>query len=243
MVSPTIVGDGTSEAIWRPWLAAESWPALALSPVSGRRVVVLAAHPDDEVLGVAGLMSRLALLGHELVVVWATDGEASHPGSTAMSAQELGRRRREESRRALARLGVAPSATHHLGLPDGSLSSLRRTLRAELGRIVGADDLVIAPWREDGHPDHEALGEEACLLGAVTWQYPIWMWHWARPADDRVPWDRFRAAAVADVESKAAAISMFGSQVEPLGPAVEDAAILPPHVVARFLRAYEWLIT
>jgi hypothetical protein len=36
---------------------------------------------------------------------------------------------------------------------------------------------------------------------------------------------------------------MFASQVQPIGPSEADAAILPPHVVARFLRQHEWIIT
>jgi LmbE family N-acetylglucosaminyl deacetylase len=243
MGAATIVGAGTLEATWSPWLAAQAWQPLDTSIARGRRIVVLAAHPDDEILGVAGLMVTLAGLGHEIVVVWATDGEASHPGSTAMSAEQLRDVRRSESLHALAALGVAPAATHHLGFPDGSLGGAHEDLRVALARLVTPDDLVIAPWCEDGHPDHDAVGEAARMLGATAWHYPIWMWHWAAPGDGRFPWDRVRVSPVADVDAKAAAISMFTSQVEPIGPAPEDAAILPPHVVARFVRPYEWIVT
>jgi LmbE family N-acetylglucosaminyl deacetylase len=243
LVSAMIVGDGTTETTWLPWLEAQPWPTLDLSAAAARRVVVLAAHPDDEVLGAAGLMVTLASRGHALVVVWATDGEASHPGSTAMSSEDLRTVRREECHLALGRLGVTPVSTHHLGLPDGRVNECRQALREALTQIVDPHDLVIAPWRDDGHPDHEAVGEVADRLGARTWQYPIWMWHWAAPGDDRVPWDRCRVAGIPDVVAKAAAISMFASQVQPIGPSAADAAILPPHVVSRFLRRHEWIIT
>jgi LmbE family N-acetylglucosaminyl deacetylase len=242
-VSPTIVGNGTAESVWAPWLAAQRRPPLDLASVGARRVVILAAHPDDEVLGVAGLMTTLARAGHDIVVIWATDGEASHPGSTAISPAGLRRTRRQESRQALARLGVAPTATHCLGLPDSALAASRDRLRAQLSRIVCPDDLLIAPWSQDGHPDHDALGAEACQLGPLTWQYPIWMWHWAMPGDDRIPWHRFHSTRVDDLEAKRSAIAMFRSQVEPIGPADVDAAVLPPDVVARFTRRHEWIIT
>jgi LmbE family N-acetylglucosaminyl deacetylase len=243
VVTAAIVGDGTTEDVWSPWLVEQRWPQVDLAAVAGRRVIVLAAHPDDEVLGVGGLMVRLASLQHDIVVVWATDGEASHPGSMAMPESQLGQTRREESRRAIAQLGVTPTSLRHLGLPDGGLASADHALYAELSRLVRPDDLVIAPWSQDGHPDHDVLGATAAMLGSVTWHYPIWMWHWAVPGDLRVPWQRLHSSKVVDVNTKAAAISAFTSQVEPLGPAVEDAAILPPHVVARFIRPYEWIFT
>jgi LmbE family N-acetylglucosaminyl deacetylase len=243
VVTATIAGDGTAEAVWSPWLAGQRWPQVDLRSVLGKRVVVFAAHPDDEVLGAGGLMVKLGARGHEVVLVWATDGEASHPGSTAVSESQLRRLRREESRNAIAQLGLTPASTHHLGLPDGQLASYDDELRAAVARILRPDDLVIAPWSCDGHPDHDALGAAASSGGALTWQYPIWMWHWALPDDARVPWQRVCASKVPDVGAKAAAISRFASQVKPLGLALEDAAILPPHVVARFLRPDEWLFT
>jgi LmbE family N-acetylglucosaminyl deacetylase len=243
VVTTAIVGNGTTESEWAPWLAEPRWPRLDLASIAGRRVVVLAAHPDDEVLGVGGLMMALARAGHDIIVVWATDGEASHPGSVAMSPASLRKMRRQESRAALGRLAVMPSATYHLGLPDSALASARDRLSIALSRIVSAEDLLVAPWSQDGHPDHEALGAEACRLSPLTWQYPIWMWHWATPNDDRVPWQRFRSTEVADLATKEAAISMFRSQIEPIGPASADAAVLPPEVLARFVRPHEWIIT
>jgi hypothetical protein len=47
---------------------------------------------------------------------------------------------------------------------------------------------------------------------------------------------------VAAQASKAAAIAEFTTQIEPLGPAPGDAAILPPHVVARFARSFEMVL-
>jgi LmbE family N-acetylglucosaminyl deacetylase len=243
VVSTTIAGDGTAESAWAPWLAAQTWPQLDLDSVAGRRIVVLAAHPDDEVLGAAGLMTTLARAGHDIVIVWATDGERSHPGSTAISDPDLRRTRRAESRAALARLGITPTAVHWLGLPDSAVASRRELLEVALRRIVVADDAVIAPWSEDGHPDHDALGAAAQAVGSLTWLYPIWMWHWAEPGDERVPWHRFRATDVSDLAAKRCAVSLFRSQVEPIGPRVADAAVLSPATLARLIRSREWIIT
>jgi LmbE family N-acetylglucosaminyl deacetylase len=240
MVTTEIAGAGTSEDVWRPWLAGQVWPELDLAAlVAGRRVVVLAAHPDDEVLGVGGLLRRLASCGSSIVIVWATDGEASHPGSTALAPARLASLRRAESVAAVGELGVRPETSHHLGLPDSGLAECGEQLVDELGRIVDSADVVLAPWRGDGHPDHEAVGEAAAKLTTALIEYPIWMWHWAAPSDDRVPWHRARSVGAVDVGAKAAAIDAFDTQVRPLGPAIADAPVLPAHVIARFQRADE----
>jgi LmbE family N-acetylglucosaminyl deacetylase len=239
-VTVAITRNGTAESSWRGWLSAREWPALEF-PVAGQRVVAVAAHPDDEVLGAGGLLSRLARR-HPIVMVWATDGEASHPGSTVVSRTELASTRREESRRALSRLQIAPIAAHHLGLPDGGLLDREEDFRCHLDDIVGSDDVVIAPWSGDGHPDHETVGRVASSVANTCWQYPIWAWHWAAPEDPRIPWDRLRIVRSIDRERKSAAISMFVSQVEALGDAPEDAAILPPPVLAHFSRSFEFIV-
>jgi LmbE family N-acetylglucosaminyl deacetylase len=239
VVTPLIEGEGTIEAAWRPWLAAQCWPPLDTEQLSGRRVVVLAAHPDDEVLGVGGLLRRLTA-SCEIHCVWATDGEASHPGSTAVRPAELAAVRRAESARALERLGVQVETSVHLGLPDSGLADRVGDLTDAFGRRVRDGDVVLAPWRDDGHPDHDAVGAAAARLPSVTLiEYPIWMWHWASPADPRVPWHRLSAIADIDVAAKAAAISAFETQIAAIGPDPADAAVLPPEVRSRFERTHE----
>jgi LmbE family N-acetylglucosaminyl deacetylase len=236
MVTP-IVGTGTDESRWLDWPAVRSWPDLALTPPMPPLVV--APHPDDEILGVGGI---LALIGQAEVVA-VTDGEASHPDSTVYTQAELSAIRQDETRRALCYLGLPEAPVHRLAHPDGHIdeAALTAFLTAELtpGRWC------FATWRGDGHPDHEAVGRAAATacaaIGAVLLEYPIWMWHWAEPDDERVPWDRVHGVDLSESAqwAKAAAIAEFTSQIGPLGPEPGDAAILPPHVLARFRRPFE----
>jgi LmbE family N-acetylglucosaminyl deacetylase len=237
MVKPIVVAEGTPEADWRAWPALAAWPVLKLDP--GEPPLVVAPHPDDEILGVAGLM---AMLGRaDLVAV--TDGEASHPGSTVHTPASLARIRRSETADALTRLGLGEAVVHRLGQSDGGIDEA--AVARDLTALLTPGRWCLATWRGDGHPDHEAVGRAAAraceVTGARLLEYPIWMWHWARPDDPDVPWPRahridLTAAAVA---AKQAAIDAFPSQIAPLGPAEADAAILPPHVLARFTRPYE----
>ncbi|XVV16952.1 PIG-L deacetylase family protein [Actinoplanes sp. CA-131856] len=237
-----IAGAGTAEATWRAWPAMAEWPVLALEPGS-RPPVVVAPHPDDEILGVAGLMATLGDVG--LVAV--TDGEASHPGSAVHTPERLAAIRREETAEAMARLGLGESTVVRLGQPDGGVDEA--ALTGALAQLLGPDQWCLATWRGDGHPDHEAVGRaaaEACArTGARLLEYPIWTWHWASPGDARVPWERARRVPLTPevMAAKRAAIEAFPSQIHPLGPEPADAAILPPYVLARFARPFEVVLT
>jgi LmbE family N-acetylglucosaminyl deacetylase len=236
-----IVGNGTTEDDWRGWAAIGRWPELELDPPGPPLVV--APHPDDEILGVAGTM---ALLGAaDLAAV--TDGEASHPGSTVHTRAELAAIRRDETAEAMRRLGLGAGAVYRLEHADGGIDEERLT--GELAGLLRPGRWCLTTWRGDGHPDHEAAGRAAARAcaetGARLLEYPIWTWHWAYPNDPEVPWDRARRIDLppAAQAAKAAAIAAFPSQTEPLGPADADAPILPPHVLARFTRPFEVIFT
>ena len=57
MVSFSHLDEGTSEEVWR---ADERIAAAPLLHVDLDELVVVAAHPDDETLGAAGLVARCA---------------------------------------------------------------------------------------------------------------------------------------------------------------------------------------
>jgi LmbE family N-acetylglucosaminyl deacetylase len=240
-----IDGRGTPEGHWLPWLTATDLPDVVPPTTRDRpRALVLAAHPDDEVLAAGGLLRRLSGLGWQVDVVWASDGEGSHPGSTAVTPAELARRRRAESMTARGVLGLDGTCTW-LGLPDSGLLARTADLERALDREAVGADLLLAPWRGDGHPDHEACGRAAAQvarrLGRPLWELPIWAWHWGEAHQLAPRWPHARAVHLDTDEqaAKAAAVQAFTSQVEPLGDAPEDAPVLPPWVLARFARPVE----
>ncbi len=176
----------------------------------------------------------------------ATDGEASHPGSTAATPDQLRALRTAETHAALEALGGPEHLRLHL--PDGGLTAGEQPLAEALAPLLGPHDWCVAPFEADGHPDHDAAGRAAAsacaLTGARLVSYPLWAWHWASPGDPRVPWDRavrlpLPAGALA---RKQAALACYPSQTAPLGPAPEDAAVVPPAVLAHFQRPEEVLL-
>lgn len=237
---------GTPSADWDAWFAGRTPdPELAV-PGDCRRLVVVAPHPDDEVLGVGVLASRFARAGVEVRVVGVTDGDASHPGSPTHSPQRLAARRVEESRRACAVLGLP--APERLGLPDGRVADDEVPLAFALAELLGAADpttWVLVTWRGDGHPDHEACGRAAATACAATGarlvEYPVWTWHWAEPGDPRVPWGRRRRIVPdrAELTAKREAVAEFATQIAPLSELPGDEVILPAWVVERLVAPEE----
>ncbi|MFD7881282.1 PIG-L deacetylase family protein [Streptomyces bauhiniae] len=240
-----IQAPGTDEGEWRAWDGWDRMPEFAL-PMAGR-VVVVAAHPDDEVLGVGGTLARLAAAGVALTVVSVTDGEGSHPGSTRLTPDRLADLRAGELRDALDELGAPQAEVVRLRLPDTAVARHEERLAEELAALLPDAALCLAPWTEDVHGDHEAAGRAALAASRATSVpcrlYPVWLWHWARPGDARVPWQR-AARIVLPPETqtrKRAAVDRFITQIRPLGDAPQDAAVLPPDELAHHLRGWEVL--
>lgn len=187
-----------------------------------RRVVVVAAHPDDETLGAGGVVRALHTAGAELSLVIATDGEAAYPELDAAARAELARVRRAELDTALRAQGLGDVPVTWLGLPDSGLDARADDLRAALIPLLAGADAWLAPWPGDPHPDHRAAGLATAAAAPVTahgWSYPIWMWAWHAADDPNIPWDRARAVPL-DAAARAArraGVACFSSQVGP-GP-------------------------
>lgn len=242
----THLEPGTPEAVWRDELSRRTLAPLHLVPET---LVVVAAHPDDETLGAAGLMARAAEAGARVVVVVATDGEGSHPHSPTHTPDRLARLRRQETERAV--VTVAPAAEiRFLGLPDGLLAEHRLALRERLGAILdavrtsGPDRVAVAsPWSGDKHRDHriaaEVASEVATERGLAHVQYPVWAWHWGMPAD--LPWDRAVALQLTadEREAKSRAIACHVSQTEALSDEPGDEVMLHAAMVEHFQRDLE----
>jgi LmbE family N-acetylglucosaminyl deacetylase/glycosyltransferase involved in cell wall biosynthesis len=119
----------------------------------GERLLVLAPHPDDEVIGCGGLVALHLREGRKVHVVVATDG--AQAGDAAQRAAE--------SRAALASLGDA--TIEFLGFPDRALSNAHE-LDDRLAAILREwkPDLIAVPSPLEIHPDHVALSRAFCDL-------------------------------------------------------------------------------
>lgn len=218
-------------ADWRP--ALERVPR-RLDPSDLGDLVVVAAHPDDETLGVSGVMQSVHLAGGRVELIIATDGEAAFPDLGPTDRAQLATTRRAELSAALRAQGLESVDVRWLGLPDSALDS--DELAAALRPLLADADSVLTPWEHDPHPDHAAAGRAGLAAAPATaqrWSYPIWMWAWTAIDDRGIPWDDSAVLALTDPihRGKQSAITCFRSQLVP-GPA--GPAILPPKMLAHF---------
>lgn len=253
MVTFTHQQDSIPESQWLHLAGIADMPQLDLDWSSITKLVVVAAHPDDETLGAAGLIQQAAHHGVLTEVIVATWGEKSHPNSPTHGPGQLAKRRAAELHEALQRL--SPGASFKaLALPDGDVAAHATTLEQEIVASVEGHGtaLIVAPWSADGHTDHDAAGAAAAKAsrasGSLFLEYPIWMWHWADPQSaahqDLVPWPALRRLELngAQRHAKAAAMASHASQVTALSPEPGDEALLSPAVLAHFERTFETYI-
>jgi LmbE family N-acetylglucosaminyl deacetylase/SAM-dependent methyltransferase len=238
---------GTTEQAWVEAGVGADAPPLALTGVG--RLVVLAAHPDDETLGAGGLIATASGRGLPVDVVVMTAGEGSHPHSPTHDPHRLARRRRQEVVAALGEL--APTArVHLLSFADGGLSARVEEMASVVESLPNWDGrpaLFAAPWRLDGHPDHQAVGEAAALvarrLGARLLEYPIWFWHWGRPEPGGSAVSGVRLGlGTRERRLKAAAIAQYSSQLTPLSAQTGDEPVVGPDFRRHFERSFELFV-
>ena len=234
---------GQSEKCWATSGGLKSVRPLQM-PCAGR-IVLVAPHPDDEVFGAAGLIQYSVVAGLELQIVAVTNGESSHPLSKAAARSELAHLRTRETVLGLRRLGVNAPQITRLGLPDGDVGRNASALKRALEEILRPGDLCVAPWRFDGHPDHEICGDVASRAsearGASVLSYLVWAWHWADPAGRDIPWHQCRRLELTrrQVATKRWATHAFQSQIRPISPESADSVVMPDAVMRRFWRRYE----
>ena len=117
-----------------------------------RRALVVAPHPDDEVLGCGGTMARMVDAGAEVEVVIVTRGRAPR------FAESFVDQVRAEIHDAHARLGVG--RTHFLDLPAAELDGVPHAdLNSALADVIHAvvPDTVFLPFVGDIHLDHQLI--------------------------------------------------------------------------------------
>lgn len=205
----------------------------------GAALIVLAAHPDDETLGLGRLVHRWARLVGPVAALVASAGEAclDHVGDRP---DGLAVRRLAEWDAATTLLGV--TRRHALWLPDGSLTGCEPALVAALNVVAGelgatAEHVALAsPWRRDPHPDHRAVGRATARVGRQRHlpllEFGVWMTYWSDPAELADDGRRLAVLATddADEEAHRRACAEFVSQLEPLRPGL--GAVLPPAMLA-----------
>jgi LmbE family N-acetylglucosaminyl deacetylase len=248
-----ITTSRASEDVWRSAFLDAASPLMQWGTPG--RVVVVAPHPDDEVLAVGGSMLQLAKRGFSVLVVAVTDGEAAQPHAPADARRRLAAVRSRERRMSLESLGLAGVSVVRACIPDGRVEQSEARLTDLLVELLSDPRSVasplghtwcIAPWRHDGHPDHEATGRAAAAACAISGgrlvEYLVWAWQWLRPEDGRMRWADLRLERLsrATQDAKRVALGAFSSQILPWEGSGDP--ILSAEMLERFARPFEGFV-
>ena len=168
-LAPELMGDGVMEIGFRfrrtgrplkgsPVTIRQSAEArhipLATTDLTGRRVLVLAPHPDDESLACGGALILHRDAQDPVKIVFLTDGSRGDAGG-GRSQADYARLREMEGREAAGVLGV--DDIEFWGIGDRRLAqdaTAERRLSALLADY--RPDLIYAPSPMEFHPDHRA---------------------------------------------------------------------------------------
>lgn len=147
---------------------------------SGRRIMVVVAHPDDAEFGCGGSVAKWVREGKEVTYVILTSGNKGS-GDRSMTSEHLAKIREEEQLNAARTLGV--ERVRLLGYPDGELEDTREVrlaVTAEIRRWRPERLVIQNPFRTlnlyASHRDHRIAAGVA--LDCV---YPLARDHLAFP--------------------------------------------------------------
>ncbi|MEZ5979853.1 MAG: PIG-L deacetylase family protein [Planctomycetota bacterium] len=149
-------------------------------------VLLLAPHPDDEVLGCGLTCHKHALQGDRVHVVVAFDGALGNLGNEALSPSEFVAARQEETRASCRLLGFEEPL--FLGYPENHVpgeNDVEHAVSQLAGLVAGIRPrTVFAPWPGEHQIDHATLAAavDAALDRAAAehdvrpdvWLYEVW---------------------------------------------------------------------
>lgn len=181
-------------------------------------MLVIAPHPDDEVLGCGGIMRKMSGDGVNVFVLVITRGKPS------LYTEDQIENVRNEARNAHDLLGVRETVFLDFPAPDLDLVS-GAELSTEIGNHIKEKniDTLYLPHRGDIHHDHTAVFNAGIVAARPVNNNPVkWIFsyetlsetEWAPPFPD----DQFHPTTFVDIsaemEAKLEAMKCFKSQLK-----------------------------
>ncbi len=211
------------------WLRLNAYRHRAVVPTTAP--LILAPHPDDEVFGCGGLITRLISQGITPHVVIMSGGGASHSSCCNLPEDELKHNRRQLTLNAAKILKLPKSHIHFLDFKDGAISDKPESEVAKLKdliRAINPSDIFIPHWGE-GWKDHLAVAKIAKELAPTNchiYEYCVWMWFYN--VWRHLSWTNAHALqlSASEQQTKLKAIEAYISPLAPCGK--PWSGVLPP---------------
>ena len=151
-------------------------------PIIGDTVII-APHPDDEVIGCAGLIQALVERNTPPHVIILTGGEGSHRGCCDISADEIIEARHQLTITAAKTLGLPLANIHCLHYPDGGVDFANaETEKLKILLEELSPKALFLPHNGEGWSDHtRVLGIVKELTKSTfinIYEYCVWMWYY-----------------------------------------------------------------
>ena len=116
------------------------------------RVLVIAPHPDDEILCCGGILARASARGIAAKIAFVTNGDGSRTGQIFKTLREpwardndlfsIAQHRQIEALNALSQVGIGEADAEFFGFPDGGLTAITK---------MRADEIYWAPTTRRNH--------------------------------------------------------------------------------------------
>lgn len=149
--------------------------------------IIIAPHPDDEILCCSTKIKELKDLGQNVKIIYLTNGDA-HTLNSPKKSKNYGEKRKKESLKALSKVGLKSTDAYFLGFPDSHLDQLntKKSIRSKytrqnrssknstfpftpytqkhlarnLSKLLNKFDIqtIYIPSQKDNHPDHQFAG-------------------------------------------------------------------------------------
>lgn len=127
------------------------------------RVLIVVAHPDDEVLGMGGTIAKLTIKGIEVHLLIVTDGSSSQYKDSA-NLKQIILDKKNETNNAAEALGI--KSVIYGGLPDMRLDAIPHTdINNVIEKAVDSirPDTVFTHFWGDVNKDHQAVYESTLI--------------------------------------------------------------------------------
>jgi LmbE family N-acetylglucosaminyl deacetylase len=186
-------------------------------------VLAVVAHPDDEILGVGGTLARHAAQGDRVSVVILGEGMSSRKLRYEAPAESAILTSRDETREALAVLGV--DDVRRFELPDQRFDSLPlldivKVVAAEVERVAPA--VVYTHFRNDINVDHQRTFQAVLVATRPVPACPV-EWVFAFETLSATEWNyhadtgfapNFYVDIAGQLEHKLAAMAKYSSELK-----------------------------